>query len=348
MPWKRERKPEKISEVIPECVERLSDEMVEIVSPGYVGEEPETEPAYPDREKELEYISFVDAENLTKYKYAMLSETRVKEIEEMKIPVAVSGKACHRKHAYCAKDTFVATSMDESVVFGSCFVSESVGNVKRGEAYLLIIGDKYYVISEQNVQTLYQGEENGIVYLHFGCEISASKDVVDVNWFHILRQSMAVYLRARWNREVKLVIDLVRDRGVVDGYPRDTFVKEEVTEEHKAYLLTILSDLTHLKYGFWVDKKSKTYFYGTGSQVHDGLEFYSLLYKGESYYVATERLNDKEYRLCVQIQHTNKQGEDVYEEIKAVVSEVFRCMYGYSPKLCFPDNPKYNSLRSNM
>ena len=111
---------------------------------------------------------------------------------------------------------------------------------------------------------------------------------------------------------------------------------------------TILSDLTHLKYGFWVDKQSKTYFYGTGSQMHDGLQFYSLLYKGEGYYVATEWLHDKEYHSCVQIPSTNVQGEGVYEEIKAVVTEIFRCMYGYSLKLCFPDNPKFNSLRSNM
>ena len=40
--------------------------------------------------------------------------------------------------------------------------------------------------------------------------------------------------------------------------------------------------------------------------------------------------------------------EDVYEEIEAVVTEIFRCMYGHSVNLCFPDNPEFNSLRSNM
>jgi len=150
----------------------------------------------------------------------------------------------------------------------------------------------------------------------------------------------------------------VSDEAVETTGPRDedvagnqcfAFVREDLTEEHKAYLSTILSDLTHLKYGFWVDNKNKTYFFGTGSQVHDCLEFYTLLYKGTGYHVTTEYLPySKEYMKCVMIPQTNRQGEDVYEEIKAVVTEIFRCMYGHSVNLCFPDNPEFNSLRSNM
>lgn len=334
---KCKRKQEKIGEVNPNCcTERLSEETVEIVSTGYKVEEPETEPVYPNCEKELEYISLADEENLKKYRYARLSEKREKEIEEMMIPVSASKKHCFGKSVYCAQNTLVATSMDEAVVFGKCFVLETVGDVNCGEAYLLIMKDKYYLISEQKVQTLYQEEKNGVLYQHFLYEVSLSKDVLDVNWFHVLRQIMAVYFRAQLNREVKLVIDLIRNRGVVDGYPRDTFVNEKLTEEHEAYLSTVLSDLSHLKYGFWVDKQSKTYFYETGSQGHDCLEFYTLLYKGTCYHVTTEYLTcSREYYKRVMIPSTNQQGEDVYQEIKTIVTEIFRCMYGYSVNLCF-------------
>ena len=137
--------------------------------------------------------------------------------------------------------------------------------------------------------------------------------------------------------------------AVMANVLQNSFVKEKLTKEHEAYLSTVLSDLTHLKYGFWVDKKNKTYFYETGSQVHDGLEFYTLLYKGVGYHVTTEYLPySKEYKKCVMIPRTNRQGEDIYEEIKAVVTEIFCCMYGHSVNLCFPDNPEFKSLRSNM